>query len=88
MNLVYTTRFKKDFKRMMKRDKDEHKLWDIVNRLKEGKAPLPQWNDHALGGKWVDRRDCHIEPDWLLIYYKRGEDLILERTGSHSDLFE
>ncbi len=88
MNIVYTGKFKKDFKRMMKRHKDEQKLWDIVNLLLERK-PLPaRCKDHSLSGNWANRRDCAIEPDWLLIYYPRGDDLILERTGSHSDLFK
>ncbi len=88
MNLVYTGRFKKDFKRMMRRNKDEDKLWNIVDILLKGK-PLPaRCKDHPLGGKWVNRRDCAIEPDWLLIYYVCGDDLILERIGSHSDLFK
>lgn len=88
MNLVYTSRFKKDFKRMMGRNKDENKLWDIVDMFIKGR-PLPtKCKDHPLGGNWANRRDCHIEPDWLLIYCVRGKDLILERTGTHSDLFK
>jgi len=88
LNLVYTSRFKKDFKRMMSRNKDENKLWDIVDMLIKGE-PLPiKCKDHPLGGNWANRRDCHIEPDWLLIYCVRGRDLILERTGTHSDLFK
>jgi len=50
--------------------------------------PLPaKCEDHPLSGKWNGRRDCHIESDWILIYFVRKDDLILERTGSHSDLF-
>ena len=87
MKLVYTGRFKKDFKRMMRRNKDEAKLFAIVEQLMTGR-PLPaKYHDHPLTGKWAKRRDCHIEPDWLLIYCVKGEDLILERTGSHSDLY-
>lgn len=87
MNLVYTGRFKKDFKRIIKRNKDENKLWDIINKLLKGE-PLPaKCEDHPLSGKWSGRRDCHIESDWILIYFVRKDDLILERTGSHSDLF-
>ena len=87
MNLVYTGRFKKDFKLAIKRNKDKNQLWDIISKLLKG-DPLPaKCKDHPLGGKWNGRRDCHIEPDWILIYCIRGDDLILERTGSHSDLF-
>ena len=88
MNLVYTGKFRKDFKRMMKRHKDEQKLWDIVNLLLERKTLPARCKDHCLSGNWAHRRDCAIEADWLLIYYPRGDDLILERTGSHSDLFK
>ncbi len=88
MNLVYTNRFKKDFKRMMRRNKNEDELWYIVDKLLN-KKPLPsKCQDHSLSGKWKKRRDCHIEPDWVLIYYVRKDDLILERTGSHSDIFK
>ena len=87
MKLVRTGKFKKDFERMMRRNKDEGKLFAIVDKLMTGR-PLPaQYHDHPLTGNWAKRRDCHIEPDWLLIYYVRGDDLILERTGSHSDLY-
>ena len=87
MNLVYTGRFKKDFKRVIKRNKDEKELLGIIDKLLKGE-PLPiKCKDHPLSGKWSGRRDCHIEPDWILIYFVRGDDLILERTGSHSDLF-
>jgi len=73
---------------VMKRNKDENKLWHIVDLLMKGE-PLPaECKDHSLGGNWPDRRDCHIEPDWLLIYCVRADDLILERTGSDSDLFK
>lgn len=88
MNLIYTGRFKKDFKRMLKRKNDEDKLWDIVDLLLAGKALPKGCGDHPLSGKWSGRRDCHIEPNWLLIYFVHGNDLILERTGSHSDLFK
>lgn len=88
MNLKYTGRFKKDFKRMVKRNKDERKLWDIIDKLQKGKTLPARCRDHPLGGQWMGRRDCHVEPDWILIYCIRGDDLILERTGTHSDLFK
>ncbi len=73
---------------MMKRNKDEGKLFAIVDKLMEG-SPLPEkCKDHALTGQWAKRRDCHIEPNWLLIYRVKKDDLILERTGSHSDLYK
>lgn len=88
MNLVYTGRFKKDFKRMMRRNKDEGELWDIVDKLLKGNPLAVKYKDHPLRGNWKNRRSCHIEPDWLLIYCVRGGDLILERTGSHPELFK
>jgi mRNA interferase YafQ len=87
VNLVYTGRFKKDFKLAIKRNKDENKLWNVVEKLLKNQ-PLPaKCKDHPLSGKWNTKRDCHIEPDWILIYCIRNDDLILERIGSHSDLF-
>jgi mRNA interferase YafQ len=52
-------------------------------------SPLPEtYNDHPLRGQYADSRDCHIEPDWILIYKVNGNELILHRTGSHADLFK
>ena len=87
MKLVYTGKFKKDFKKVLSRQKDQSKLFVVVELLLTEK-PLPaKYKDHPLGGNWSGRRDCHIEPDWLLIYYIHKNSLILERTGTHSDLF-
>jgi mRNA interferase YafQ len=60
LNLVYTSRFKKDFKRVMKRNKDDNKLWRIVELLMKGGPLPPEYRDHWLGGDWADRRDCHV----------------------------
>lgn len=88
MNLVYTSRFKKDFKLMMKRGKDADNMNDVIEILLEGKTLPAKYQDYPLVGKWINRRDCHIEPDWILIYCIREDELILERTGTHSDLFK
>lgn len=70
-----------------KRNKDMTKLREAILLLIEGN-PLPQrYKDHPLGGEWQQFRDCHIEPDWLLIYKIHGDDLHLVRTGTHADLF-
>jgi mRNA interferase YafQ len=70
-----------------KRGKDTAKLRELILLLIEG-DPLPsRYKDHPLSGDWKYFRDCHIEPDWLLIYKVEGEDLHLVRTGTHSDLF-
>lgn len=88
MNLVYTTQFKKDFKRVSKQGKDFQKLEQIIETLLSKKILDPKFKDHSLSGRWKNYRDCHIEPDWLLIYKITPDSLILERTGSHSDLFK
>ncbi len=79
--------FRRDVKLAEKRGKDLAKLRELILLLTEG-APLPQrYREHSLGGNWRHYRDCHLEPDWLLIYKIDGDDLYLVRTGSHSDLF-
>ena len=84
----YTNRFEKDIKLCRKRNKDLTKLKTVVSLLID-KTALPARNkDHKLSGSYVGRRECHIEPDWLLIYKVRGNEIIFERTGTHSDLFE
>jgi mRNA interferase YafQ len=83
-----TKQFARDIKRMKKRGKDLAKLQGIVRKLAQGSTLPPKNKDHALIGSWKPSRDCHIEPDWLLIYTTDDELLRLERTGSHSDLFK
>jgi len=82
------TQLKKDVKRLKKRQKEFTKLKVILLRLVEGKKLPPQNRDHRLKGLLKDCRECHIEPDWLLIYRIEGSELCLVRTGSHADLFE
>ena len=87
--IVYTNRMKKDAKRMQKRGKDMNKLVNVLSLLAYGN-PLPvQYKDHSLTGNLHDFRECHIEPDWLLIYQIYEDTLILSATatGSHADLF-
>lgn len=84
-----TTQFKKDYKLAVKRGLKIDLLKDIVAALAMGEK-LPEKNkDHALTGNWVGHRECHILPDWLLIYRIEDDVLVLTlaRTGSHSDLF-
>lgn len=84
-----TTLFKKDFKLAMKRGLNVELLENIIALLAMGE-PLPAKNkDHALTGNWVGHRECHILPDWLLIYRIEDDVLVLTlaRTGTHSDLF-
>jgi len=87
MRLSQTNQFKKDTKRAQKRGKDLAKLKAVIDLLAEEK-PLPQKHrDHQLGGNWAGHRDCHIETDWILIYKILDDEIRLERTGAHSDLF-
>jgi mRNA interferase YafQ len=86
--LSQTKQFAKDVKRMIKRGKDLEKLRQIVIRLAHGERLDPRHRDHALTGEWKGTRDCHIEPDWILIYTPTDTHLRLERTGTHSDLFK
>lgn len=84
-----TTRFQKDLKRMEKRGYNIALLTDIIKKLANGEQ-LPEKNrDHALVGDFIGCRECHVAPDWLLIYEIADSELILylTRTGSHSDLF-
>jgi mRNA interferase YafQ len=73
---------------MQKRKKDLGRLKKIIQTLADGVKPDPELKDHALKGTLSDCRECHIEPDWLLIYRVEGTELCLVRTGSHADLFE
>lgn len=85
-----TSQFRRDYKLAMKRGLEIELLDKTIVCLAEG-APMPEGNrDHALTGSWSGYRECHIRPDWLLIYRIENDELILTltRTGSHSDLFE
>ena len=84
-----TSAFKRDYKRALKRHLPIEKLKAIVEKLVNGESLSPTNRDHALTGNWANHRECHITPDWLLIYQIKEDVLVLEltRTGSHSDLF-
>ena len=84
-----TSQFKKDVKLAGKRGKDLAKLKAALDWLIDGEALPPEYKDHPLRGHFAGSRDCHLEPDWLLIYTltEKGAHICLERTGSHSDLF-
>ena len=86
---VMTTQFRKDLKRINKQGKDLSLLKDVLQTLREEQALEEKYRDHALTGNYIGFRECHIQPDWLLVYAINKEELILtaSRTGSHSDLF-
>jgi len=83
-----TSQFKKDLKRLIKQGKDLSKLQEVVDALADGKQLDAKHVDHALTGNWKNFRDCHIEPDWILLYKLEKEILVLTltRTGSHAEL--
>jgi mRNA interferase YafQ len=83
-----TTQFARDVKLMRRRGRDIAKLQSVVRLLAADASLPPKHRDHALAGPWQSSRDCHIEPDWILIYTPATEWLRLERTGTHSDLFK
>ncbi len=80
--------FKKEVKRIHKSGKDMCKLTQVIEKLANCETLEPEYRDHALAGNYQGYRDCHIEPDWLLIYQSSETELVLVRTGSHSDLFK
>lgn len=85
---LYSGRFGKDYKRAEKRGKNIKKLQEIIEALRSN-TPLPaRCRPHKLNGNWAGHMECHIEPDWLLIYKITDETLFLAATGSHADLFK
>jgi mRNA interferase YafQ len=84
---LYTAQFRRDVKKCQQRGKDMEKLKAAVRLLLEQALLPPQYKDHALKGAWNNRRELHLEPDWLLVYKIAGEHCTFDRTGTHSDLF-
>ncbi len=85
--VVYRKKFKKNLDMMIRRGKYPEKIKAVILSLVSGTQLDPKYKDHALSGKLSGFRDCHIDPDWLMIYRIEDDTLYLERTGSHSDLF-
>ena len=89
LTIKYQTAFKRDYKRIVRRGYDTRLLEEVIEMLAEQK-PLPEkFRDHDLTGNYKGCRECHILPDWLLVYEVNNDELVLYliRTGSHSDLF-
>ena len=86
----FTNQFKKDFKLAKKQNKDLNKLFDVVNILAEGGILEVKYRDHYLSGEYKGTRECHVEPDWLLVYEIQNDVLVLMlyRLGTHSELFK
>ena len=89
-NIIPTTKFKKDLKKANKRNFKIEKLEKVIDIIANGEMLSEKYRDHELSGNYSGCRECHIEPDWLLIYEIHNDKLILilTRTGTHSDLFE
>lgn len=86
--LSYTNQFERDLRRMQRRGKDAEKIKTVIAALVNEEPLAEQYRDHALTGNYKGRRECHIEPDWLLIYKLMENEIIFGRTGALSDLFE
>ena len=87
--VIWTSKFKKEYKLAIKRGLDIERIDNVIRTLARGQQLSEEYNDHFLSGNWKGYRECHIQPDWLLIYRIESNKLILTlaRTGSHSDLF-
>ena len=86
LQIVYTKAFRKELKLCQKQNRNINKLFDIVEKLSNRKPLLPSNKVHRLQGKYKNHWECHIEPDWVLIWKVKGNVLSLERIGSHSKL--
>jgi mRNA interferase YafQ len=84
----YTTQFERDLRLLQRRGKDIEKLKQVLATLINEEPLAERYRDHPLKGNYRNRRECHLEPDWLLIYKLYNDEIIFERTGTHSDLFE
>ena len=87
LNPVYTNAFKKDVKLAQKRRLDMALLKRVVEEILSGRPLASKHKNHRLSGNWNHHWECHLSPDWLLIYKLQGDDAVFERTGSHADLF-
>ncbi|MBN2479838.1 MAG: type II toxin-antitoxin system YafQ family toxin [Parachlamydiales bacterium] len=85
---VYQNQFKKDLKLAIKRGKDIIRLKMIITKIVNEEPLLPKNKEHKLTGNYKNHWECHIEPDWLLIYKVSNTEVIFIRTGTHSDLFD
>lgn len=86
-SILYSNKFKKNMELMVKRGKDAESIKAVIAVLTGGGVLDRKYKDHALTGNFAGFRNCHVEPDWLLIYRIEDEILYLERTGTHADLF-
>ncbi|MDR3448505.1 MAG: type II toxin-antitoxin system YafQ family toxin [Alphaproteobacteria bacterium] len=85
--VTFSGAYERDVRKLIKRGKDLSKLHAVIDALAKGEPLAPRNKPHPLKGAWNPKWDCHIEPDWLLIYEVTQDRVILSRTGTHSDLF-
>lgn len=88
MRLLTTKRFERDLKRAKSRGKDPGKFWPVVDRLLSGRSLEARHRPRRLAGGWSGAWECHVGPDWLLIWARHEDAVVLVRTGTHSDLFD
>jgi len=88
LKLYRTSQFKKDYKRAKRQGRDIKELRKVVSKLSNKEKLEPKYKDHKLFGRWNKHRECHIKSDWLLIYRIYKDTLILERLGTHPELFK
>lgn len=86
--IVYTSSFKKDYKKAKKQGKNLEILKKVMHKLTQGIPLDKKYKDHPLIGNYKNKRECHLLPNWLLIYEIDGANIVFYRTGSHSDLFK
>lgn len=88
LTLRTTHKFDKELINAVKSGKDITKIREVIKKLVNREPLERKYKDHKLKGEFKRRRECHIEPDWLLVYKVEGDTIFLERTGSHSELFK
>ena len=88
-NVEYSTKYKKQYRKMVKRGLNMALLDEVVDMLVSGQTLPSKYRDHYLKGDWKGFKECHVAPDWLLIYKIENDTLLLtlQQTGTHSDLF-
>ena len=87
LNIRHLKQFKKDYKKSVKQNRNIETLKSVITKLANDEKLETKYKDHKLTGSLKDYRECHIEPDWLLIYQKNEIELVLVRLGTHSELF-
>lgn len=88
LEVVYKKQFKKDYQRIQRTGRDTGRLFEAISLLQTGESLPAHFRDHQLTGNLNDCRECHLGGDWLLLYQRTDEVLVLVRSGSHSELFK